>query len=192
MKMRLAMLGASVVLSILTGCVINSESDDGYYREPIPTLPSTPAQTEPLLAIVDSNQTMNADPGQGVGVFVEYDAGGHWNLWWTCDTAISGLSCNFNLKVTAESGEFANISSDHEAGDNISAPDASTISALTTTNSNLVRVTFDSAPGAIIRVDATVSGAPDPAIFFFVQDGKVRGDYKGALTNPMRFRGSTP
>src|SRR5690349_15935816 len=56
----------------------------------------------PITAKVDTDQTMQVSPGQGVGVFTEYVSGGHWHVWWTCDTNVNpqAASCFFSLKIS--------------------------------------------------------------------------------------------
>src|SRR4051812_44711678 len=49
------------------------------------TTPTAPASPAPMLVVVDTNQVLDAKPGDGVGVFTEYSAGGKWRIWWTCD-----------------------------------------------------------------------------------------------------------
>ena len=57
-----------------------------------------------VTAVVDTNRSLSATAGQGVGVFVEYDSGGHWDITWTCDTALSKESCDFSLAFTVVGG----------------------------------------------------------------------------------------
>jgi hypothetical protein len=54
-----------------------------------PTTGDGAPSATPLLVDVDPNQTLSAAPGQGAGVFIEYKTGGHWHVWWTCDTALT-------------------------------------------------------------------------------------------------------
>src|SRR5579872_4762858 len=58
---------------------------------------------QPLLAVVDTGQTLSAPAGQGVGVFIEYQTGGHWHLAWTCDTELTGRDCPFVIAVSVAS-----------------------------------------------------------------------------------------
>ena len=53
-------------------------------------------------------------------------------------------------------------------------------------------MTFTTAPGAVLTVEASVGGLKDAAFLFFVQDGKVNGGVQSKLTNPLQLRGSTP
>jgi hypothetical protein len=50
-------------------------------------------------------------------------------------------------------------------------------------------VLFDTTAGATIEVSVRLDA---PVSFFFVQDGQVNGGYKGALTNPLFLRPTSP
>ena len=150
---------------------------------------STTPSAQPMLVVVDADKTMNAAPGDGVGVFVEYATGGHWHLWWTCDTTKTGQSCAFDVSAHVESGALSNV----QFGN---APDGtnggSDVHATSTLTNDMSTVDFDTDPGATITVTATVGGLTDPAFFFFVQNGQVNGGYDGHLTNPLRFQPNKP
>jgi hypothetical protein len=152
-----------------------------------------PSSSAPVLVRVDTDRTLDAAPGEGVGVFVEYAAGGKWHVWWTCDTAKTAASCMFDLRIASESGDIGAIHSEGAlAGDTIVATDAQTIDAHSNTGSNAVGVRFDAPVQGIVSIDAKVGGTTDAGFFFFVQDGKPNGGYTGPLTNPLLFQGSTP
>jgi hypothetical protein len=144
----------------------------------------------PIVVVVDSDRTMNAAPGEGVGVFTEYASGGHWHVWWTCDTAKTGQSCAFDVSAHVDTGTARNVTfTNAPAGTTDGAAD---IHATSTLTNDLSEVDFDADPGATVTLTATVGGLSDPSFFFFVQDGKVNGGYGGHLTNPLRFQGSKP
>ena len=139
-----------------------------------------------MLVAVDTDQVMNADPGQGVGIFTEYAAGGKWHIWWTCDTAISQTQCDVSLAATAATGTIDALSSEQLEGGTVTTPDPTRIEARITTT-----------PGAVITLEAKVGGlsegpGPNRSFFFFVQDGKINGGYTGPLTNPLQLQGSKP
>jgi hypothetical protein len=134
---------------------------------------------------------MNADPGQGVGVFVEYEAGGGWTLFWTCDTALSGRTCDVSLGLSTD-GAISSVNADGVPGGYVAQPTSSRLDVSTTTGSELHTIRFHTDPGAVVTLDARVGGLSDGSFLFFVQDGKVNGGFAGALTNPLRFQGNTP
>jgi len=142
---------------------------------------------------VDPDQTLQQPGGQGVGVFTQYQTGGHWNVWWTCDTGVTGLSCNFQIKVSVGSGAVTNVAGQlSEPGDQPSQPGPTEVAATTVTTTAIDGITFDTAPGAIITLDAKLDGNESGSFLFFVQDGKVNGGYRGPLADPLMFEPSSP
>jgi len=154
---------------------------------------------EPMLARVDPNVSMNATPGRGVGIFSQYDTGGHWHLWWTCDTLVTAESCPFDVKVSVGKGVLSHVATDQFAStDTIVTPatpaagEAGAIEAKTSTTTGASGLSFDTDPGATITLTATIGGLYDGQFLFWVQDGKVNGGYKGQVTDPLMLVGSTP
>jgi hypothetical protein len=151
---------------------------------------NTPPQ--PILVKVDPNVTMTAIPGEGVGVFNEYKTGGHWHVWWTCDTTRTAQSCAFDVKVSPASGELTNVTSETFASTDTLASTGSSLEAQTTTSSTAEGVYFDAPPGVPITLDAAVGGLLDGSFLFFVQDGQVNGGFTGQLTDPLMLEGAAP
>ena len=113
--------------------------------------------TQPMLVVVDTDRVMNATPGQGVGVFTEYTTGGHWHVWWTCDTSKTDESCAFDVKISLASGALTNVAGTSlGAGDQVTQAAPQSVEATTTTTATIQGVTFDTVPGATITVDAQV------------------------------------
>lgn len=195
-------LGAlSTLATFAAGCVIENDRPRRHAPEPAysaeegpsaGTTGGTPVATAPLLVEVDTDQTMTADPGQGVGVFVEYGAGGKWHVWWTCDTTRTNKVCDVDLTVTSGNGPIANLDSSGLSGGYVATPEPARLEASVRTTTEVHGVKFDTLPGAIITVEASVSGLKDGSFLFFVQDGKVRGGFQGVLTNPLQLQGKTP
>jgi hypothetical protein len=156
---------------------------------------STP--TQPMLVDVDPNRTMNATPGNGVGVFTQYETGGHWNVWWTCDTSKTSLPCAFDVTVTVSTGTIANV-----AGETLEAAEAPTqattqsVELVTTTTTGIDGMTFDTVVPAgttpVITLNAKLNGVDDSEYLFFVQDGQINGNYAGTLTDPLMLEPSSP
>ncbi len=181
----------------LAACTLacgDGHSDRDYYGGTNGGDTSTgPSNVTPLLVEVDTGKTMTAPGGDGVGVFVEYGAGGKWHVSWTCDTNKTNLSCAFGIKIAALSGQISNVAIDNAAtSDLISQSDPATITATTTTTTNTVGVNFAADPGGTVEITAQIGGVSDASYFFFVQNGQVNGGYTGQLTNPLRFEGKTP
>jgi hypothetical protein len=135
---------------------------------------------------------MNANPGEGVGVFVEYQAGGHWRIWWTCDTTKTGQACEFSVSAAAASGSITNADGAELTGGFLTKSTAARVEARSTTTTQVHGIKFDTAPGAIVTVEAAIGSLRDGAFLFFVQDGVVNGGFEGKLTNPLQLQGSSP
>lgn len=166
--------------------------------------PGAPAATDgnndgspsatPILVDVDTNGTMTAAPGQGVGVFTEYTAGGHWHIWWTCDTTVnpSDAVCPFDVKISVASGAITAAKTEQFERDDTLSTTATQLVATTSTTTNLDGLLFDTDPGAVITLDVAVGGQHDSRILFFVQNNKVNGGFAGTLTDPLMLEGTTP
>jgi hypothetical protein len=202
-------LGAGAAMAaFVAGCFVDTSSSgggSGYAGGSSSGGSSTPSGSssgggtvQPMLVDVDPNQTMNASAGDGVGVFVEYKTGGHWIIWWTCDTNKTGESCAFDNVVSVSKGTIANVGSmtpgAAPTGVTQNAPGA--IEAQTNTTTGIDGVTFDTPLTAgevpVITVNAQVNGVQNPAWLFFVQDGKINGGTTDMLTDPLMFEPSTP
>lgn len=200
-----------VSASVLTACVYDDEPPRRLAPEPKPYSPdparsgtggsgpsapptatTSPSSSSPMLVEVDADQTMTATGGEGVGVFIEYGRGGHWHVSWTCDTAQTKQSCEFAVGVQVASGSITNLDASELAGGFAASPTSSRVDAKSTTTTQVHGIRFDTAPGAVITVDAAVGGLKDGAFLFFVQDGKVNGGFAGKLTNPLELQGNKP
>jgi hypothetical protein len=206
-----ASAAALAFAGLASGCFAGSDSSSGSGSGTAPYESSgtggSPSSGQPMLVVVDTGETFQASSmagGQGVGVFVEYQAGGHWSVQWTCDTAITNLNCQFQISVsvtgagaTTNDGAAPTAITDVEsqlqsANGQVVQPNASELTATTTTYTAVDGVTFDTAPGATITLNALVNGDDNGAFLFFVQDGKVNGGYTGMLSDPLMFEPSTP
>ena len=178
-----------LALPLFAACIV----DPGPSNRTPPPSGTAPASVPPMVVSVDTNQTMNAKGGEGVGVFVEYRAGGHWHVWLTCDTSVSGQDCSFKLSAGAASGSLRNLlptSAGTAQVDVSNIGGAIAVSSRITTE--VAGIDFDSDPGARVTIDASVSGLHTGDFFFFVQDGTVNGGFAGKFTNPLAFEPSQP
>jgi hypothetical protein len=182
---QLALITAAAVFPLAVACGPRSRSH-GNNDNPQPTA-TTPVAIDPVTVVVDTDQTMTAVGGDGVGVFIEYKKGGHWAVWWTCDTTRSKLGCTFSISGAAVGG-LRNL-----AGDNDARLVSGALAISSTVTTEVHEIAFDTNPGEKLTLDAKVAGIdPATSLFFFVQDGKINGGYTGKLTNPLIFQPSTP
>jgi hypothetical protein len=209
--------GAAVAFSTLTACVVQSEPGSGYDDGSGGGSSSggsgsgSGGSAQPMLVDVDPNQTMNATPGDGVGVFVEYKTGGHWNVWWTCDTNKTQLGCSFDNTITVSTGTITNLAGQQlEASDSLTQASPQSVEAITETTTGVDGITFDtpfsSGQTPIITLTAKLNGVESAQyacanstgesslcnVLFFVQDGEIDGNYQGQLTDPLMLEPKTP
>jgi hypothetical protein len=155
--------------------------------------PATDGAVPPMVVEIDPNGTLSATPGLGVGVFTQYLTGGHWLVWWTCDTTVTGQSCSFTISVTPVQGALSNVEGTQN-GATAGLVGATPLGFALTSNTSSGRnqVTFDAPPGASIQLDANVEPAPDQNYLFFVENQRVNGGYQGDLTDPLILEPSSP
>jgi hypothetical protein len=190
---RAGTIAGAAAAALLVGCVVESSTSrsgggggggtaGGYAGGVTPSNTST----QPMVVKVDPDQTLVATPGNGVGVFSEYRTGGHWHVWWTCDTQITGLSCAYQVAISVSSGTISNLDGRSlPASDQLTQPTTQDVIAATLTASDVSEIFFDAAPGESIEVDAQLNGERNGAFLFFVQSGQVNGGYTGTLTDPL-------
>jgi hypothetical protein len=203
----LKLVAVSAVAIGTVACVIDSDPphrgyNKGYTNYP-PSSSSSPAPSgsssstarpAAILVPIDTDKTMDADPGEGVGIFTEYKAGGHWHVWLSCDTNQTQKVCPFDVRIRVETGKFSKVEGDHLLdGDSLTTlSDGAEVQLKTSTSTAVAGAYLDTAPGDVIQITGAVGGVADSSFFFFVQDGKVNGGYDGKLTNPLRFQGTKP
>lgn len=202
----LGVAGLAVAMT-LVGCVIEEapprrladdpNSPSGTVAPAPGTSAATPSSPAPMLVVLDTDQVMNADPGQGVGIFAEYATGGRWHVWWTCDTAKSRQDCDVSLSVTAATGTLSRLDAAELQGGVVTSPTPSRAEARIRTTNEVHGLSFTTNPGAVITLEATIGGLKEApgangSFFFFVQDAKINGGFTGRLTNPLQLQGKTP
>ena len=153
----------------------------------------TDGAVPPMVVDVDPNGTLSATPGQGVGVFTQYVSGGHWLVWWTCDTEVTGQSCLFTISITPMQGTLSNVQGiQNGAMAVVGGASASGFALTSSTSNDRNQVSFDAPPGASIELDAFVEPSPNENYLFFVQNQRVNGGYQGDLTDPLILEPSSP
>jgi hypothetical protein len=187
--MRSRVLALCVGISALTGCIIvDSDSNSTI----IDDTPPPPVITEPMRVNIASDVALDAIPGDGVGVFVEYYAGGTYRIWTTCDTTFSGNACAFDIftSVDSSSNIVATTEEDLEGVDTITVnPGQGTVDLRFDTGGDYDSAVIDVTPGAILRLEAFVDGASDPRFVYWFGNGVL---HEGAPTNPVDFAPTKP
>jgi len=145
-----AALVACGALGVLAGCV---EPDSGEYPRHGFGAPVDVAGVE-----IDRGGEIDLDPGQGVGVGIEYAGDGAWSITTACDTALSDAVCHFDVVVreleSAPAGITEAVAVGLEMEDRLTQPDPFSLELDVVTGSDLVGATFSAVPGATVRVEA--------------------------------------
>ncbi len=164
-----------------TGCLITATAEEVPGRSD-PTLTDRPVTQ----VSIDTGAALTADPGQGVGVFVEYEEGGHWRVFTTCDTEKSSAACSFDmLASTSSSDGFSAVGSQSLADDDtLEVQSDGSIHLVTQTSLQSNGMSFDAAPGAVVELDMLLDGVPQPSLVFAVSSGKL---LEGVPSNPVAF-----
>lgn len=178
----------AAALGGLSGCIIiDGGHDNGHpvVSDPPPELP------EPMLVSVDTDQTMDAVPGEGVGLFVEYAAGGNWLLWTTCDTNYSNVACAFDVFATVDTSSTIDdvTETDLEGHDLVEVFKSGEVHLHAETSSDMDAVRILTTPGAILRVEMSLDGVAEQRFIYWVSGGVL---HEGAPTNPVDFEPTSP
>lgn len=177
----------------LGGCIVidndRHHDDEGWYDDGA-YVPPAPAE-EPMLVSIKTDATVSADPGEGVGVFVEYAAGGAWRIWTTCDTNYSNVACLFDIYAAVDTAsEIIELAGGELEGrdEAVLYPDG-VAELSTSTSSDIDELRLKTTPGAILRLEVYLDGVAQPR-FVYWQGEEVL--HQGAPTSPVDFEPTSP
>jgi hypothetical protein len=139
---------------------------------------------------IDTGAPLTTEPGEGIGLLIDYEAGGTWHLNVACDTTQSRESCFWDVVIEPLDG--ASVRS--VSIDGLEAADAydwdaggARLTALTSTDNDGIFIEVD--PGARVRIDALLDGHAANEFMYWVSGG---GMNRGAPTNPLILTPSAP
>jgi len=149
---------------------------------------------------IDRGGQVQLEPGQGIAVAVQYAEGGVWSISTACDTAVSGVRCDYDILVsTDESSSIDSFEGEAlEGPDTLVRPDPFALSAELFTSDETDGFRFTTSPGATVRVSALLydpgfdswfDWSDDPRFINWVGDGAV---HRGAPTNPVDLEPDRP
>jgi len=179
-----AVLVAVPLVAGLSGCFVHDDPppDDGCYEQydGCDCYGDCNSGTPTVQSVnVDVGATMDAQPGEGVGVFVENLGAGDWDIWTTCDTKVSGVSCAFDVYISGD-GLGSVDGFDLEGGDFIDDTISRAHVGLDT-DYDVDGVDFTTFEGAPVRVEVWLDGSADASYVFHVENGAI---VQGLPTNP--------
>lgn len=179
-------LGLAALGSV--GCVIVHDDEMGHHGDEW----NDPPSETPMLVPIDAEQTLSQTPGEGVGLFVEYGSGGLWRVWTTCDSAGGSPPCGFAacVSVPGDAGGVSRAGGEElESDDSVITYGDGVTCLLANTDVDVDAMTFETAPGAILRLEMALDGYSRPEFVFWVGNGVI---HAGAPTNPVDFEPSSP
>jgi hypothetical protein len=188
-----------VPLFALVGSLAGCEMHAGWDYDVEPTDPgSYPAEVTQESIAADAK--LSAKPGDGVGIFIEYGTGGHWNVFTTCDYSTpsnAGYACAFDVYATlvGASGRLFNAQGNDLQGfdDTLSVDYDGSLHLYTENKLALSGMSFDAPVGAIVEFDVYVDGVEDPHFIYWVGDfGGQQVLHSGAPSDPLDLAPNEP
>jgi len=172
--------------SVTAGCIIVDHDSDPVIVDPPPSV------EQPMAMSIETDASLSAVPGEGVGVFVEYYAGGVYRVWTTCDTLATGLVCPMDVYMSVDTSSRI----DAIVEDGLEGPDfvnvnteAGTVDMHVDTGSDVDAVEIHTDPGAILRLELVLDQVAQPRFVYWFGDGVL---HNGAPTSPVDFVPSSP
>lgn len=179
------MRGWSVIGAAASVALLGCDSDDASYYEP-----PAPDETPPVRSNIDRDaELVDRRPGYGLGVFVEYHAGGEWRIDVACDTATSMIACGWLVVAEPLEGSLTGaVTHDLESSDAFELLPTS-VGIDSTTTDDVDGVSFSSEPGAAIALFVALDGYAESRFVYWVGDGAV---HAGAPEVPFELEPDHP
>jgi hypothetical protein len=180
MAMKLArLLCLGLAAASLQGCIIVDGDDDD---DVVLVDPAT-------YVTIDAGAVLSTTLGEGAGFFVEYQPGGYWTFWTSCDTLLAGTRCYWDAQILGDSTLELTFDEGLEGNDFIEryADNALRFYAITEEDSDLIEVAAE--PGALLEVDLLLDGLVAPDYLVWQGNGYVQ---HGASGSPVVFQPDGP
>lgn len=180
-------LTAGLAGAATTGCFFigDHDHDDGD-QGPDVTDPGTPVPDAVAEVAIQPDQVLNAAPGEGVGIFVEYMTGGKWRIWTTCDTFTSKQVCSFQIFASTRRAEHlrAYALEEAEGFDEVTDLGDGTIQLIADTDSDIDALVLEVEDTQPIELEVYIDGQNAQPFVYWVSDGVI---HAGAPDNPVAF-----
>lgn len=140
---------------------------------------------------LDADGLIDVDPAEGVGVFVEYSAGGHWHVFTSCDSNVSRHDCLFDVVVhaTGPNGILGASGDSLEDDDSVSLFGSDGVQMVSYTDYDFDGFYVDTDPGAGLSVDALLDDQCAATYVYWVDQQAV---HAGAPSTPFELVPSAP
>jgi hypothetical protein len=178
-----AIVGASLSLLGVAGC----DSSDTQ----VACVPDTGFEcgSEVRRSTIDTGEGFELDPGDGVGVFVEYDGAGRYYVSTTCDSYRSGYACYFDILLSAAEGEIFDVEPADLEDDGLDFLEDGSVSFRGITEYDVDSFIVQTEPGTVLSVDVLLDCSCGNPYLFWVGDGAT---HSGSPSNPLELEPSTP
>ncbi len=150
---------------------------------------SSSSEVAPYFTTIDVGHTLTTTLGEGAALFVEYESGGTWHLWTSCDTKATGADCFFRAYVYPRGGIVSLAALDFEAGDRIDETGDGSFTFISQTRLDSDGMTLVSKPGALLDLELELDGFADASYLVWYGNGAV---HEGAPRSPVVFQPDAP
>lgn len=157
------------VLALALACGACIIVDDDFHGDP--ALHADDA----VYVTIDADHSLTTDLGYGAGLFVEYYRGGHWTLWTSCDTEITGLDCHWEASISAFAPIYGVDGFELEGYDYVDRYGSDGLTFIADTAYHLDGIDFDTEPGALVQLEVWLDGYLAPEYVVWFGNGEVRG-----------------
>lgn len=192
-SVKLRSLGLSPFVLALTVGLAGAAStgcfyiDEGHHHTD--EMPSDTGSPDPQATIsqvsIQPDQTLDAAPGEGVGIFVEYRNDGSWYIWTTCDTFSSKAVCSFDMFVSMDPAQLRTYATDQVEGyDEVKDLGGGQLEFIADTDSDTDGLVVQGEPGAPLQLEMYLDGNSAEKFVYWVSDNVM---HPGAPSNPVQF-----
>jgi hypothetical protein len=182
-----ALAFASLLALPLVGCGYGDDHHGHYYDDDYDPVTSCGDTIEE--ALIDTDELLDVEAGDGAGAFIEYEAGGTYHVTTSCD-ADNGGDCLWDIVVTPVGGAITSAApADLEGDDSLSFGSDDQLRLVAETGGDFDGFVIETEPGATLQIDALLDGGCGNGYLFWVGDGALRS---GAPSNPMLLTPSAP
>jgi hypothetical protein len=177
-----------------TGCFFvggDHDHDDGQYDDgpdvvDPPTQPEENVPVEVSEVSIQPDRVLEAVPGEGVGIFVEYMTGGKWRIWTTCDTFTSKTVCSYQIFASVDRIEHlkAYAADQLEGFDEVKVFEDGVVQFIADTDSDVDAIVLEVEENQPLDLEVYIDGQSAQPFVYWVSDEVI---HAGAPENPTRF-----
>jgi hypothetical protein len=179
-KLHLGFIGVLGAAVLSSGCFVSSDDGDD----------TVIVVDDATYVTIDSDALLETTLGEGAGMFVEYESGGLWRLWTSCDTALQGARCFWDAHVIARSAlDYLGDAETHENNDYVDVYGADELVFHAVTDYDSDQIEFVTDPGALVEIDLGLDGYDSPDYLVWQGNGYV---HHGAERSPVVFQPDLP